>query len=81
MSFPLLSVLGIAGLTRVVVARRRHPNLAWLRGPLFGAAAAAVTIFVFGFIAQRYLGDVFPFLVLAAGAGLAVATPFLARAA
>ncbi len=79
-SFPLLCVLGIAGLTRVVVARRRHPNLAWLRAPLCGAAAAAVTIFAFGFIAQRYLSDVFPFLVVAAGAGLAVATPFLARA-
>ena len=79
-SFPLLSVLGVVGLTGVVRARRRHRELAWLRGPLVGAAVGAATVFGFGFIAQRYLSDLFPFLVLAAAAGLAVVTPKLQRA-
>jgi hypothetical protein len=68
-SFPLLSVLAVAGVLGAVVVRRRYPLLARMWGPLAGAAVAAATIFAFGFIAQRYLGDVLPFLVLAGAMG------------
>jgi hypothetical protein len=79
-TLPLLTVLGIVGLWAVVVARRRAPPLATLRGPLIGAAVGGLTIFVFGFIAERYLTDLFPFLALASAAGLAVLTRSLGRA-
>ncbi len=65
-SLPLLTILGAVGI--VVVIRRRR-TLAPLVIPLVGAAAAATTIFAFGFIAQRYLADAMPFMVLAAAVG------------
>jgi hypothetical protein len=79
-SFPLLTVLGIVGLWAVVVARRRAPPLARLWPPLIGAAVGGLTIFVFGFVAERYLSDLFPLLVIAGAAGFAVLTVALGRA-
>lgn len=71
-SFPLLGLLSLLGLAAVARGLRRAVPLRPLIGPLLGAAASAATIFVFGFIAQRYLSDVLPVLVVAGGAGLVV---------
>jgi hypothetical protein len=65
-AYPFLGVLGLLGLAAVVRDRRLRITLA----PLAGAAAAAATIFVFGYIALRYLGDVYPLVAVAGCAGL-----------
>jgi hypothetical protein len=78
-SFPLLTVLGILGVVGVVAARRRRPRLVLVTGPLIGAAAAAASIFVFGFIAQRYLSDVMPLLALGGAVGFVLLTDALPR--
>ncbi len=73
---PILFVLALVGI--VVVYKRRPPpasprrteaGLATLRVPLVGAAAGTYGILTIAFIAQRYLADAIPFLVLAALAG------------
>ena len=56
-----------------VRAARNGGALAALRIPLLGAAIGAASVFPFGYIAQRYLSDFMPLLVLAAAAGLHVA--------
>lgn len=71
-TFPLLGLLSVLGLAAVARGVRRPVPLRPLAGPLLGAAASAATIFVFGFIAQRYLSDAVPVLVLAGAAGLVV---------
>jgi Alpha-(1->3)-arabinofuranosyltransferase len=78
-SFPLLTVLGVVGAVGIVAARRRRPRLVLVTGPLVGAAASAATIFVFGFIAQRYLGDALPFLAACGAAGFVLLTDALPR--
>lgn len=78
-SFPLLCVLGLVGIAAVVMLRRARPRLRLLTAPLLGAAASAGTILVFGFIAQRYLGDVLPFLALASIVGFVALGAVLPR--
>ena len=79
-TFPLLLTLGVVGIVGMILTRRRHPRLATLWGPLAGAAVAAATLFVYGFIAERFLGDVLPILVLAAAAGFGLLCRGLAPA-
>jgi hypothetical protein len=67
---PFLGVLGIVGLAAVWRERRLRVALA----PLLGAAAAAATIFVFGYIALRYLGDAYPLVAVAGCAGIVALT-------
>ncbi len=70
-SMPLLTILGLVGLVGVAWgARTRVRNLAPMRAPVLGAAAACVVTVAFGFIAQRYLADFVPLLVLLGLAGL-----------
>ncbi len=69
-SMPLLSVAGLLGLAGIVTAPRHAPKLAALRAPALGAAAACVVTVAFGFIANRYLADFVPLLVLSALAGI-----------
>jgi hypothetical protein len=78
-SFPLLTVLGVVGVVGVVAVRRRRPRLPLITGPLVGAAASAATIFVFGFIAQRDLGDALPFLALCGTVGFVLLTDAMPR--
>jgi hypothetical protein len=78
-SFPLLAVLTVVGVAGIIAARRRRPRLLLVTGPLVGAAAAAATIFVFGFIAQRYLGDALPFLAVCGAAGFVLLIDALPR--
>jgi hypothetical protein len=78
-SFPLLTVLGVLGVVGVVTARRRRPRLSLVTGPLIGAAAAAASIFVFGFIAQRYLSDVMPLMALCGAVGFVLLTDAVPR--
>lgn len=63
---PLFFVLAVVGLVAVV----RRPSLAPIRLPVVAAAASAATIFPFGYIAYRYLGDAVPLFVLCGAAGL-----------
>jgi hypothetical protein len=66
---PALVLLGILGLVGVVRRRALRPLV-----PLLGGAAAgALTVLTIAFIAHRYLGDIFPLVVVAALAGLALA--------
>jgi hypothetical protein len=78
-SFPLLCALSAAGLIAIVAARRRRPRTQTLWILVAGAATSAATIFVFGFIAHRYLADVWPLLALVGTVGFTVACGVVGR--
>jgi hypothetical protein len=65
-----LAVVGIVALVRVRVADAGRRALAVLRVPVVAAAVASTAVLAFGFIAQRYLGDFVPVVVLLATIGL-----------
>jgi len=70
---PLFLVLTVVG---VIAAFRRRPegapDLRILRAPLVGGLASVATMVTIAFIAQRYLADFMPFLVVGSVAGLQV---------
>ncbi|MEP6624070.1 MAG: hypothetical protein ABJC79_06490, partial [Acidimicrobiia bacterium] len=66
-SMPALTVLAVIGLGATFGSRRRR--LAPIRAPLFGSAIGAAAVIPFGYIANRYLADFVPFLVLAGVVG------------
>jgi hypothetical protein len=77
-SMPVLFILGVVGVfvvwRRTGSPLRSHdagsaPEIAALRLPLIGAAAGTVGILIIAFIAQRYLADAMPLLLLAALTG------------
>lgn len=72
-AFPFLVVLALVGAV-ALVARRLPPGAdpSQLVIPLFAGAGAAVTIIPFGYIANRYLADFMPLLVVAGLIGLHV---------
>ncbi|HEX5095658.1 MAG TPA: hypothetical protein VFX21_06595 [Acidimicrobiia bacterium] len=75
---PALAVLALVGLVAVVRARGRDaPNVAVLRAPIAGAALATGATVTIGFIANRYLSDFVPLLVLGAIAGFHVTLVWL----
>lgn len=83
-TMPALTVLAIIGLVCVARARTRTlapeaPGLAVLRAPVLGAAAALPVTLAIAFIAQRYLSDFVPLLVLLAVPGLHVALAWITR--
>lgn len=70
-SMPALTLLAIGG----VIGSIRPPkvvgtSLAALRAPLVGALVGASVTLTLSYIAQRYLADFVPFIVIAAAAGL-----------
>jgi hypothetical protein len=70
-SMPFLTAFGIAGL----VALFRRPTapgrtFAAVRAPVLGAVLASTVTLTFGFIAQRYVADFVPLVVLLAVPGL-----------
>jgi hypothetical protein len=69
---PFLFVLACVAIWMVFRRRRgAAPNaLATLRIPLMGAAVGGLSVLPFGYVAQRYLSDFLPLLVLGAAAGL-----------
>ena len=71
-SEPLLFLAAILGVIALVVPKRFHADaqLLSLRIPVFGAAAGGSLFLAFGYISQRYLTDLFPFLALAGVIGL-----------
>ena len=73
-SEPLLVVLGLIGVVALVVPDRMAPGAAVrvLRLPVVGAAAGGVGVLVLGYMANRYLSDLIPLLVLTATLGAAV---------
>jgi len=69
-SMPLLFVLGVGGL--VTAFRPRSPGrVAAVRAPLIGAAVGTLGVLTIGYLANRYLADFLPLLVLAAAVGSA----------
>lgn len=80
-AMPLLTVLALAGIVAVVVARRRaeRSTLAALRVPLLAATVAVVPTLAFIFLTQRYTGDFVPLLVLGASAGFFTFAGWAAR--
>jgi len=56
------------------------PTLTLLRVPVLGAAAGCVGVLTIAFIANRYLGDLFPLLALLGLAGVQVSTSWWRRA-
>jgi hypothetical protein len=69
-SMPLLFLLSCWG---VVTAYRPRPvgRVALTRIPLLAAAIAGAALFVWGYIAPRYLADFVPFLILASAVAMA----------
>jgi hypothetical protein len=66
---PLLFLLGCWGVVAAVVLRATgRMRLTWF--VLLGAAACTGGVLLWGYIAQRYRGDVVPFFIIAAGIGL-----------
>ncbi|CAN5507292.1 hypothetical protein BH20ACT2_BH20ACT2_06110 [soil metagenome] len=69
-SLPALVALAAGGLAAVLRRRPSPPGVALLRLPLLGAAASTVTVLTIGFVANRYLSDFLPLVLLAALVGL-----------
>jgi hypothetical protein len=69
-SMPLAFALGVWG---AVATFRRRPagRTALVRIPMLAAAAATVGIFVWGYVANRYLADLMPLLFVAGAVGIA----------
>ncbi|MFA5884526.1 MAG: hypothetical protein WDA60_11790 [Acidimicrobiia bacterium] len=78
-AMPLLTILTIIGLVALFRPRawRGSAGLASLRVPMLAAGAAAVTIMPFGYIANRYLTDFIPLLVLGGALGLHTLMPYV----
>jgi len=76
-AMPLLTILTVIGLFALFRPRAWHGSsgLASLRVPMIAAGAAAVTIMPFGYIANRYLTDFIPLLVLGGALGLHTLMP------
>ncbi len=72
-SMPFLTVLGLVGLAGALLgSRMRAAKLAVLRAPVLGSAGTGVATLAFAYVAQRYVADFVPILVLLAVAGLHV---------
>ncbi|MFI5045836.1 MAG: hypothetical protein ACHQIG_02135 [Acidimicrobiia bacterium] len=70
-SMPFLLVLAITGVVLAFRARAWHDlRFQPLRTPTLAALLGGLTVFPFGYVAERYLGDFVPFLVLAGLVGL-----------
>ncbi|MCC5950881.1 MAG: hypothetical protein JJU45_02180 [Acidimicrobiia bacterium] len=75
---PLPLVLVAVGFVAAFTPRRRRrrdsapPSVAAVRLPLIGAGAGAALMFVAGFIANRYMGDAIPLVVVGGLVGLHV---------
>ena len=70
-SMPFLLVLAVIG-SVLVFRPRAWRDVRWgpLRTPLLAALISGITVFPFGYVAERYLGDFVPFLVLGGVVGL-----------
>jgi hypothetical protein len=71
-SMPAVALLAAVGIVTVARPRRDDRRLAVLRGPMIGAATGGFLMLTIAYVAQRYLGDVFPLLALGAVVGLPV---------
>ena len=72
-SMPLLTVLGLVGLG-IILVRRHRPAVAngadATRAPLLGAVAGGLITLTIAFVANRYLSDFLPAIVLVSLVGL-----------
>ena len=82
-TMPALAALAIVGLVGIFRRRREgRPNrFSPVRTSIVGATFAMVPSLAFGFVAQRYLGDALPLLVLGAVVGVQVLLAWSSRRA
>ncbi len=75
-SLPILCLLALVGVAVIVRVSRSdapgYPSIRLLRIPLIGVTAGGLTILPFGYIAHRYLADLFPLLALTSIVGFHV---------
>lgn len=69
-AMPVFVLLGVVAAIAVLRRWLRGTDLRPLAVPLLGAAASGLTVLPFGYIANRYLADFMPFLVLVGAVGL-----------
>jgi hypothetical protein len=72
-SMPLLAVLGLVGIGVLVSRRRRHgagDPVNAVRAPLLGAVVGGLITMMIAYVANRYLSDFLPAIVLASLVGL-----------
>jgi hypothetical protein len=69
-SMPAATLLAIAGFVAVWNPRRRSPSLAPLRLPVIGGLAGFAAVLIVAHIANRYLVDGYPMVLIPALAGL-----------
>jgi hypothetical protein len=69
-SMPILFLLAIVGVVAIALLGRRQTPLSVLRIAVLGAIASGATVVPYSYIAQRYMSDFVPFLVITALAGL-----------
>lgn len=69
-SMPLLSILAAFGFVAAWFRSWGGAHLKKLRAPLLGAIVSGLAVLPFGYIAQRYLTDFFPLLILSGIVGL-----------
>ena len=69
-SMPILFLLGIIGVVAIALLGRRQTELSVLRIAVIGAIASGFTVVPYSYIAERYMSDFVPFLVIAALAGM-----------
>lgn len=71
-TMPVLFLLGLVGLG-ATFRPRSHPRLGLLRLPMIGAAVGTIGVFAIAYVANRYLADFMPLVILAALVGQHVA--------
>lgn len=69
-AMPLLAILAVVGLVAALRGVFGPRRLGPLLVPLLAAAASGLTVLPFGYIANRYVADFLPVLVLSAAIGL-----------
>ena len=74
-SMPALTLLAAVGLAAVFGPKTGPVRARAFRIPIIGAATGTILLFTIAYIAQRYMGDVFPLLAL----GAVVALPAIVR--
>ncbi|MEP6624073.1 MAG: hypothetical protein ABJC79_06505, partial [Acidimicrobiia bacterium] len=77
-SMPVLAVLALIGIV-CLVSRRRGRAVAPVWVLAIGAFAGAITVVPYSYIAQRYMSDFVPLLVILASVGGAYAVRFIDR--
>jgi hypothetical protein len=69
-TMPVLAIAACIGIGLLLWPRAKSRGWSAFRAPVLGALIGAVTVFPFGYIAQRYLADMLPLLIVAGAVGM-----------